>query len=89
MQALLAHAKLHAFYLMALWFWGGILVTLKWWIALDAAACVLLTSVALAMRMHRSWLQSGRLKLSKGPIQPSVLRKVGSQGPVLAVTRGA
>lgn len=60
MRTILSHAKLHAFYLMALWFWGGILIALKWWIAFDVLVCVLLMLVALAMRIHRSWFRSGR-----------------------------
>lgn len=58
MRDVLAHAKLHAFYLSALWLWGGVLVVLKWWIAFDAAVCVLLALAAVLVRLHRSWSQS-------------------------------
>lgn len=54
MRALLAHAKLHAFYLVALWLWGGILVAIKWWIMFDLVACALLAVVATAMLMQHS-----------------------------------
>lgn len=54
MWTFLAHAKLHAFYLVALWLWAGILVIIKWWIMFDLVACALLTVVATGMRMQHS-----------------------------------
>ena len=51
MQAFFSQVKLHAFYLTALWLWGGIVIVLKWWVAFDCAACLVLAMVAVAIRM--------------------------------------
>ena len=73
MRAIFAQAKLHAFYLMALWFWGGILVVWQWWIAFDVAACVLLTLIALAMQVHRTPPQSGDQQKATEPAGTALL----------------
>lgn len=81
MRALLAHAKLHAFYLVALWLWGGILVVIKWWIMFDLVACALLAVVATAMRMQHSGRSRSR--------QMSKHTRGLDDGPVLTTQRDA
>ena len=62
MRALHIHAKLHAFYLTALWLWAGILVVIKWWIVFDVVAYALLAIAALVLRMQATARSRSREK---------------------------
>ena len=54
MRAIFAQARLHAFYLTALWFWGGILIVWQWWIAFDLVIFAILALTAILIRARCS-----------------------------------
>lgn len=64
----LAHAVLHGVFRLG----DGLLLFVKWWIAVDVALCIALVPICIVLRLHYLFQAQRRPTLLKDVISPAV-----------------